>query len=195
MMVCDYGRTMHTALRTTVSLVLKLSLLVGVLLVTQQVHARGYDGRESSFTIAFDFDYSAALSNRLIKSGGGGAMRLGHVMEYNMVTIIPELTLEYHTFGGEYLGQSTLMAGKVGSRFRFLTAVEPGAFIHIGGGSLDGPTRYSHGGPIFDIGFSLDFTFITMVDFGFHVAWNRIFGGYDEGVSYTVAGFNLGLIF
>jgi len=145
--------------------------------------------------LALDLDYTVALSNDLIDNGGGGALRLGSEFDFFLVTLIPELTLNYHTFGADTRDNAKFMSGKLGGRIRFLKIVEPGIFAHVGIGNLSGDDQYSHTGPAFDFGATLDLTIIPLIDIGLHASWNRIFGGYDSGVSYFISGLHAALVF
>jgi hypothetical protein len=170
---------------------------LAVLFGTHVAQARDYDryGRSTRFMLGFDMDYSATLSNELIDNGGGGAMRLGTEFDYTMMTLIPEITLDYHTFGTTWRGDARLISGKFGGRVRFLQAVEPGLYGHIGIGNLGGGDRYSHSGFVLDFGATLDLTFIPMIDIGIHAAWSKIFGGYGNGVAYAISGAHIALVF
>lgn len=72
--------------------------------------------------------------------------------------------------------------------------VEPGLFAHLGVGHVGGDALYSHTGVAFDAGVTLDLTVLPLVDLGLHVAWNRVFGGHDSGVTYGIAGAHVALV-
>ncbi|MET0387160.1 MAG: hypothetical protein ABW321_14425 [Polyangiales bacterium] len=175
------------------------SVMLAALLVSSgHAHARDRDGdgREDHggrFMIALDLDYATAVSGDLIEKGGGGGLRVGTEHDLFLVTLIPELTLDYHNFGAEP-DTAGIVTGKIGGRIRFLKIVEPGIFAHIGIGNIGGNEQYSHLGPAFDMGATLDLTIIPLIDIGLHVAWNRIFGGYDSGLSYATAGAHVALV-
>jgi hypothetical protein len=148
-------------------------------------------------TLALDFDYAGALSNDYIEGGGGGALRIGSELDLFIVTMIPELSLGYHHFGGQRDGDSnydaTTFEGMLGGRIRFLKILEPGIFAHAGVGRLGGYDP--HTGLAFDAGVTLDFTLLPLIDLGIHAAWNRVFGDSDhDGLSYGTAGFHIALV-
>jgi hypothetical protein len=144
-------------------------------------------------TVALDFDYAGAVSNDYIDKGGGGALRIGSELDLFFVTMIPELSLGYHSFGGEQDRDATTFAGMLGGRIRFLKILEPGIFAHAGVGRLGGYDP--HTGLAFDAGLTLDFTLLPLIDLGLHAAWNRVFGDSDhDGLSYATAGFHVALV-
>ncbi|MEY4575337.1 MAG: hypothetical protein RL701_40, partial [Pseudomonadota bacterium] len=82
------------------------ALLLAALFVTSPVHAHGryyyerdrdLDGHyRGGLMLALDVDYASAFTPDLIEEGGGGALRIGHERDLYLVTLIPELTLDYH---------------------------------------------------------------------------------------------------
>ena len=154
-------------------------------------HRRRHRGR---LMLAVDGDYSSAIQNDQIKYGGGGALRIGTQRNLFLVTLIPELTLDYHSFDARTRDNAQITTGKLGGRIRFLKILEPGVFAHVGIGHIAGDRIYSHTGLAFDAGLTLDFTLIPLIDIGIHGAWNRIFGGYDSGVSYGTTGVHVALV-
>jgi hypothetical protein len=156
-----------------------------------------HDGRRDrvgSPTIALDLDYAASIGDHEVNNGGGGALRLGSQHDFGLITLIPELELEYHDFGARTEKDATVFAGKLGGRLRVLKIVEPGVFAHIGLGNIGGNETYSHLGAAADAGITLDLTILPLIDLGLHWQWNRIFGGYDSGFSYTTAGLHVALV-
>jgi hypothetical protein len=144
--------------------------------------------------IALDMDYSSAIQNDQIAKGGGGALRIGTQRNLFLVTLIPELTLDHHSYGAERDDTASITTGKIGGRIRFLKIIEPGIFAHVGIGHVGGDPLYSHTGVALDMGGTLDLTILPLIDIGIHGAWNRIFGGYDSGVSYGTAGLHVALV-
>jgi len=177
-------------------------LLAAWLLLGGNAHAhRGsheYDDTDrphSKFMLALDLDYAAVLSPDIIEEGGGGALRIGTEHDLFLVSLIPELTLDYHSFGTDTRDSAKIFTGKVGGRIRFLKIVEPGIFAHVGIGNIAGYNRVDHTGLAFDMGATLDLTILPLIDLGLHVAWNRIFGGYDSGTAYATSGAHVALVF
>lgn len=174
-------------------------LFAALLLSSGNVHARDRDGdgredHSGRLMLALDLDYASAVTGDVIEQGGGGALRIGTERDLFLVTLIPELVLDYHSFGVTEEDRASVFSGKVGGRIRFLKIIEPGIFAHIGLGNISGNDVYSHTGVAFDAGATLDLTIIPLIDLGLHVAWNRIFGGYDSGLSYAVGGAHVALV-
>jgi hypothetical protein len=172
------------------------TLLAAYLVCSSQAHAQGRDGRRQEgnhFALALDFDYGTDFSSDLIEDGGGGTLRLGFERDMVLITLIPELTLGYHAFSGVGRYDAQIYDGMLGGRIRFLKVVEPGVYMHAGIGHIDGFA--SHTGFAMDIGATLDFTLLPIIEFGIHGAWNRVFAGSDEdGLSYGTAGVHVALV-
>jgi hypothetical protein len=145
--------------------------------------------------LALDLDYAHALSPDIIDQGGGGALRIGTEHDLFLVTLIPELSLDYHSFGTDTRDSAKIFTGKLGGRIRFLKIVEPGIFAHVGLGNIAGYDKVSHTGVAFDMGATLDLTILPLIDLGLHMQWNRIFGGYDSGTTYYTSGAHVALVF
>ena len=152
-------------------------------------------GKEGNHVaIAVDFDYTTAVSNELdIEYGGGGAIRVGLERDLVLVTLIPELELAYHNFGGGE-NHATTTSGKLGGRLRFLKILEPGIFAHAGLGHISGDDP--HYGFALDAGLTLDFTLLPLIDLGLHAAWNRVFDADSlPGLSYGTYGAHVAFVF
>jgi len=141
--------------------------------------------------LALDLDYATAISADGIERGGGGGVRLGSELDVFLVTLIPELNFDYHTFSG--YGDATTVTGKLGGRIRFLKILEPGIFAHAGVGHVGGFDPFT--GFAFDAGLTLDLTILPLIDLGLHLAWNRVFGNRDhDGLSYGTFGAQVALV-
>lgn len=183
-----------------VSLVSGSLLGLGLLLTGSTVQAHDYDdydGRRrepSHLMLALDLDYSAALSHSEIDSGGGAGIRIGLERDYFLVTMIPEIQLNYHRLNANTPDDAVISAAKVGGRIRFFKIIEPGIFAHAGLANIAGDRIYEHTGIAFDAGFTLDLTILPLVDIGLHTAWNRVFGDDRSGLSYVTAGAHVALV-
>jgi hypothetical protein len=172
----------------------------GLLLSSGTAYAHDYDDHEyrrherGRLMLALDMDYSAALEPDEVDQGGGGGLRIGLERDYFLVTLIPELQLNYHHLNANTSADATISSAKIGGRIRFFKIVEPGVFAHAGLGHIGGDRIYEHTGIAFDAGFTLDLTILPLVDIGLHTAWNRIFGDDEDGVSYVTAGAHLALV-
>lgn len=174
---------------------LPVSLVLAVLLSCNHAFAHdGSDDDDSSFTLALDLQYASAISNDIIEEGGGAALRIGTEHDLLLVTMIPEVLLDSHSFGADRDDDASVVTAKVGGRIRFLKIVEPGIFAHLGVGHIGGDDRYSHTGVAFDAGVTLDLTLLPLIDLGLHAGWNRVFGGHDKGLSYGTAGIHAALV-
>jgi hypothetical protein len=177
------------------SLVVGCLVTVGLLLASADARAEDDRDREhrGSLMLALDLNYTSTISNDLIKSGGGGALRIGTQRHLPFVTLIPELVVDYQNFDSTP-DRASIVTGKLGGRIRFLEVVEPGIYAHIGVGHVSGDEQYTHTGVAFDAGLTLDLTILPLIDLGLHVAWNRVFGGYDSGTSYSTVGAHAALV-
>lgn len=190
---------MHSSVRFT-WLITSGLLACAVLLSGNTAYAHDYDDYEhrhrerGRLMLALDMDYSAALSHSEIDQGGGAGLRIGLERDYFLVTMIPELQLNFHRLNANTSDDATISAAKVGGRIRFFKIVEPGVFAHAGLGHIGGDRIYEHTGIAFDAGFTLDLTILPLVDIGLHTAWNRIFGDDEDGASYVTAGAHLALV-
>lgn len=152
------------------------------------------DGREDgagSFMLAVDLDYAGALDYDEFEGGGGIGVRAGSELDLMLVSLIPELSVDYHSFSGP--DDMNVVAGKLGGRVRFLKVLEPGVFAHVGVGHVGGVLDYT--GVAFDAGVTLDFTLLPLIDIGLHGAYNSVFGGgKDVGLSYGTFGGHVALV-
>lgn len=169
-------------------------VLAALLFCTGSAHAHERERRGGKFMLALDLDYATAFSNDLISDGGGFGLRIGSEYDMFLISLIPELVLDYHNFASDTPDRANITTGKIGGRIRFFKIVEPGVFAHIGIGNISGNDRYSHTSGAFDWGFTLDLTILPLVDLGLHASWNRVFGGYDTG-SYGLTGLHVALVF
>jgi len=173
---------------------------LGLLLTGSTVQAHDYDDYDhrhrerSRLMLALDLDYSAALSHSEIDSGGGAGIRIGLERDYFLVTMIPEVQLNYHRLNANTADDAVISAAKVGGRIRFFKIIEPGIFAHAGLANIAGDRIYEHTGIAFDAGFTLDLTILPLVDIGLHTAWNRVFGDDESGLSYVTAGAHVALV-
>lgn len=168
------------------------------LLIGNRAYAHDYDDyhhrsyERGKLMLALDMDYSAALEHSEIDQGGGAGLRVGFERDLFLVSLIPEVQLDFHHFNANTPDNATISAAKIGGRIRFLKIIEPGIFAHAGLGHVGGDRVYEHTGIAFDAGFTLDLTILPLIDIGLHTAWNHIFG--TEDVSYATAGAHLALV-
>jgi len=171
-------------------------MLAGWLVCSSSAQADDRDRRHEEGTrptIALDFDYTTAVSNDYIENGGGGSVRLGSEHDMLLVTLIPELSLGYHRFGGREDYDAKTFTGMLGGRIRFLKIIEPGIFAHAGVGHVS--SYEPHTGFALDAGLTLDFTLLPLIDLGVHAMWSRVYGDSDhDGLSSGTLGFHVALV-
>jgi hypothetical protein len=166
--------------------------IVALSLCVQDAHARDNHDNPRRFALALDLDYSSAIDNSSVDQGGAFGVRIGSELDTLLVTLIPELNLNYHRFDASP-DSASVFAGLVGGRIRFLKIVEPGIFAHAGIGHVAGYD--AHLGFAFDAGVTVDLTILPLVDLGLHAAWNRVFGDSDDdGLSYSTLGAHVALV-
>ena len=141
--------------------------------------------------IALDLDYALAIDERQIDNGGGGALRMGFELDAIAVSLTPELSFGYHSFGGDF--GPRLYRGTGGLRLSILKVVEPGVFAHagIGRASFDLPNGLvdpSRTAFTWDAGLTLDLTLLPVFEFGVHGAYNSLAAGDAETLNWTTFG-------
>jgi hypothetical protein len=143
------------------------------------------------FMVGLDLDYAYAIEEQSIESGGGGALRIGSELDLILVSLIPELYLSHHEFADM---EASVTTGKVGGRVRIGKILEPGLYAHIGVASAS-QVGDSYTAPAFDVGFTLDFTLIPLIDIGAHAAYNSVFAadGYNP-FRYALFGLHAALV-
>lgn len=119
--------------------------------------------------VGLDLDYVTGIDQRGVDSGTGGMLRLGREYDWLALSLTPEVGLSYYNFSG--FREAHQIAAVVGGRIAFGKVVEPGVFAHVGVGRL---SREPSGdtGPTFDLGGSLDFTLLPILDLGVHGAYD-----------------------
>ena len=158
---------------------------------TAHAEMRNQDEEATRLMLALDLDHTSPIDATGVDNGGGGALRIGSELDMILVSLIPEVVLGYHTFGGP--ADASTLTGSLGGRIRFLKIVEPGIFAHAGLGRIGGDDP--HTGFAFDAGVTVDLTILPLIDLGVHAAWNRVFGGEDHaGLSYATVGAHVALV-
>jgi hypothetical protein len=132
----------------------------------------------------FSLDAEAAYpTNEAYDDGFGFGARFGHEWDLALVSIIPEIGVNYHLFDGPL--DADALAVLAGGRVAIGFVIEPSAFIHAGIGHYDADTtgaEISETGLAYEMGLALDFTLLPVVDFGAHAAYAGIAGDDDEGL-------------
>jgi hypothetical protein len=142
------------------------------------------DDSWARFMLGVDMDYAYAISLESIDSGAGGALRLGSELDLILVSLIPEAYIGYHSFEQG----TSVTSGRLGGRLRIGKILEPGLYAHLGIARVGGFGAYT--APVFDGGFTLDFTLLPFIDIGAHAAYNAVFE-LDDRPALTYATFGL----
>jgi hypothetical protein len=120
--------------------------------------------------IGFDLDFAGTIDEVGVDSGSGGMLRLGHEFDLFLISLTPEATGSFYSFGGD--GDARFYAGQLGARLTLGKIVEPGIFAHAGVGHLS--AAESETGVATDIGLTLDFTLLPLIDIGVHAAYDAL---------------------
>lgn len=172
--------------------------LVCVWIFATGAHAQAYEGRDctsrSCWMGAIDGDFASSISSDLINSGGGGGLRLGLLRDLHSVLLIPEVVFAYHKLSANTPNNADVTMVMLGGRMRFLRDIQPGVFMHLGGGRVAGDSRYAVTDLAFDVGMTVDMTVFSKIDLGLHAAFNRVFGGSEGGLTFATIGFHAALV-
>ena len=158
---------------------------------TNDADAAGGAGKAQ---LGFDLDWASADHDDESWAGAGGALRLGYEIDALFATLIPEIGGSYHSFSNL---DTSVYRGLVGARVRFLKVLEPGIYGHFGVGHADSdrPLLPSRTAGTMDLGLSLDFTLLPVIEFGGHAGYNSLFGGEDSNaLNWWNAGLQLAII-
>jgi hypothetical protein len=119
-------------------------------------------------------DAGAAFPNgRGNDDGFGIGLRYGHEWDLAILSLIPELGVGYHAFGGPNDADAVTVFG--GGRVAIGFVLEPSVYAHAGVGHVATNTT-SFTSLAYDIGAALDLTVIPVVDFGPHVTLAGVAG-------------------
>ena len=136
------------------------------------------DDEGGSTKAAFDLEYIFVRGEEL-DNGAGGALRLGREFDAVLISITPEIGASYHALNGVF--DASLYRGFAGVRLSLGKVIEPGIFGHVGYGHIGfddvaGAFDRSHGAFSYDVGATLDFTLLPVLDVGIHGAYNGLAG-------------------
>jgi len=182
---------MKASLTSTTSII--AASLLALALSAAPAHADDGDDGDSwaRFMLGLDLDYAYAIDDQSITSGGGGALRLGSELDLILITLIPEAYISHHSWSE---ADASITTGKLGGRVRIGKILEPGLYGHFGiaSASTGGATYTS---PAFDLGFTLDFTLLPLIDIGAHAAYNAVFETKTrDAISYALFGLHVALV-
>lgn len=150
------------------------------------------DDSWARFMLGLDLDYAYAIDEQSITAGAGGALRVGSELDLILVTLIPEAYISHHSWSE---GDSGITTGKLGGRVRIGKILEPGLYGHFGIASVAGGRASAYSAPAFDIGFTLDFTLLPLIDLGAHAAYNAVAASGDQGsIRYALFGLHAALV-
>jgi hypothetical protein len=129
---------------------------------------------QGQFSIDVEGNYP---ENEALDDGLGVGARFGHEWDLVLLSLTPEVGVNYHTFGGtpDADAFAVLAGGRLGIGF----IIEPSAFVHAGIGhysyDIDG-ADVSETNIAYEMGLALDFTMLPVIDFGVHGAVAGIAG-------------------
>lgn len=159
----------------------------------------GADARASETQLGLDADLAFPLDEVEVDSGAGFNGRIGQRLDLMLLTLTPEVSGGYYTFGGQT--EPKVYRGLLGARLGLGAVVRAVAFAHAGVGhaSFDVPSTVEDPGRTafaYDAGLALDFTLLPLLDVGVHGAYNSIGGNDAAGAfDWATAGVNVELVF
>ena len=105
--------------------------------------------------------------------GFGLGVRYGHEWDLTIISLIPELGLGYHAFGGPNDADVVTVVG--GGRIALGFVLEPSVYAHAGVGHVASDLT-SFTSLAYDVGAAVDLTAIPMVSFGPHLTLAGVAG-------------------
>jgi hypothetical protein len=105
--------------------------------------------------------------------GFGVGLRYGHEWDLAILSLVPELGLGYHAFGGPNDADAFTIYG--GGRIAIGFVLEPSVYAHAGVGHV-ATDATSFTSLAYDVGAALDLTAIPMVAFGPHLTLSGVAG-------------------
>ncbi len=119
-------------------------------------------------------DVGAAFPNGSGNDDGlGVGVRYGHAWDLAIISLIPEMGLGYHAFGGPNDANALSVFG--GGRIAIGFVLEPSVYAHAGLGHVWADTT-SFTSLYYDVGAALDLTVIPVIDFGPHLTLAGVAG-------------------
>jgi hypothetical protein len=185
------SRRWHSALLIVGSVATLSSLASPVRADDKQENEDEKAGDQAGSTKAgLDLEY-VFVEGDAFDNGAGGAVRLGREFGAVLVSLTPEIGASYHSLNGVF--DASLYRGFGGLRVSFLKVIEPGIFAHVGYGHISfrdvGPIDPSHGSLTYDVGGTLDFTLLPILDIGVHGAYNGLAADGDfERINWVTLG-------
>lgn len=130
-------------------------------------------------------------------SGWGVGARFGHELDLVLVSLTPELGVNYHAFSAPSDAESFAVVG--GGRVAIGFVLEPSAFLHAGVGHFGYDTltgEVSQTALAYEMGLALDFTMLPVIDFGAHASFAGVAGNEDlEALSWFAVGGHVTFVF
>jgi hypothetical protein len=120
------------------------------------------------------FDAGAAFPDGGGNDDGFGlGLRYGHEWDLAIISLVPEMGLGYHAFGGPNDADVVTVVG--GGRIAIGFILEPSVYAHAGVGHVWSDVT-SFTSLAYDVGAALDLTAIPMVAFGPHLTLGGVAG-------------------
>ncbi len=120
-----------------------------------------------------ELDFALPVSTPSTTAGGGGSARVGYDLSLGVVHLMPEVGAGFHKFGGA--ASTSVFRGFAGARAGFGAVVRFDGFAHVGYGSL-AASGGAVGTPMLDLGLTIDFTLLPVLDLGIHSSYNTALG-------------------
>jgi hypothetical protein len=164
------NRTSHAVLRFASVLLASAAVLLS--------------SRSASAQNQFSIDAEAAFASEEEHGDGWGVgARFGHEWDLVLISLTPELGVNYHAFSGATDAESFAVVG--GGRVGIDFIIQPSAFLHAGIGHFGYETLTrdaSQTGLAYEFGLALDFTMLPVIDFGAHAALAGVAGDPEENI-------------
>ncbi len=133
--------------------------------------------------LGLDLGLAVDTGDLPVDPGGPGpavAVRFGYELPIPVVRIVPEAQLGYASFSADDKnGNPTqqILTGRAGLRLGIGGVIGPALFAHVGFGDISGEGSdfvIEKSGLSYDVGLSVDFTLLPLLNLGIHGAWNAL---------------------
>lgn len=149
-----------------------------------------------------DAGVTVALGDWSVKPDGPGfegRLRLGYQLPVPVIRIVPEILGSYATFPADDVGNAsqTGLSGRGGLRVGIGGLIGPALFAHVGYSRVHGEASdytVTTSGLSYDVGLSVDFTLIPLLNIGVHGGYNVVTEE-NKSAQWIDAGVHVELVF